>query len=99
MSDEDKARDIYLTAFTDLNAAVFNAQEMVWEAERRVERELLRRIANGEQAFVCERCGTTVWVEIAEGELPILVENAGTPHEDNCRPQGQLFEPPPQLPN
>ena len=89
---EPDDRDLYLTAFTDLNASVFFAQERLQEAEKIVERELMRRVAGSDDAFVCERCGAMVWVEIAEGEMPILVENDGRPHEDRCKPQKELFD-------
>lgn len=89
---ESNDRDLYLTAFTDLNAAIFFARERLQEAEKVVERELMRRIAGSDHAFVCERCGEVVWVEIAEGDVPILVENDGRPHEDRCKPQKELFD-------
>ncbi len=94
MKDNDPSRDPYLTAFTDVNAAVFVVRELVGEAEIRVERELLARIARSNEPFICERCSELVWVELAEGGRPILVEGDGTPHEDNCRPQQELFEAP-----
>lgn len=89
---EPDDRDLYLTAFTDLNAAIFFAREQLQEAEKVVERELMRRVIGSDYAFVCERCGAMVWVEVAEREVPILVESDGRPHEDRCKPQKELFD-------
>lgn len=95
--DNGDSHDPYLNAFTDLSAAMFVAREWVGQAERRVEWELLLRVAGSEQAFQCERCAALVWVEMAEDSRPILVNGDGSPHEDHCRAeraptQGLLFE-------
>ena len=81
----------YLTAFGERSSGVFSALERLREAENGITQELLRRLADSDLSFVCERCGAMVWLEVAEYDRLILVEADGTPHEHRCRPADELF--------